>query len=124
MLEARAERVKAARGAVAKAHLRSSDRPAAEIVSVAEEMGAGLIAMGSRGLGGIRRALLGSVPIRWSAMLRAIKNLPLTLEANFGSPRRLRRVRLFHKAFWEPGASRRSQDPVALRVGVLLAPTS
>ncbi len=28
---------------------------------VAEEIGAGLIVMGSRGLGGIRRALMGSV---------------------------------------------------------------
>lgn len=34
---------------------------ATEIVVVAEEIGAGLIVMGSRGQGGIRRALLGSV---------------------------------------------------------------
>jgi nucleotide-binding universal stress UspA family protein len=31
------------------------------IVELAEEIGAGLIVMGSRGLGGIRRALMGSV---------------------------------------------------------------
>jgi nucleotide-binding universal stress UspA family protein len=30
-------------------------------VGLAEEIGAGLIVMGSRGLGGIRRALMGSV---------------------------------------------------------------
>jgi nucleotide-binding universal stress UspA family protein len=30
-------------------------------VEVAEDIGAGLIVMGSRGLGGIRRALIGSV---------------------------------------------------------------
>ncbi|HET7273463.1 MAG TPA: universal stress protein, partial [Rubrobacter sp.] len=35
--------------------------PATEIVEVAEELGAGLIAMGSRGLGGLRRTLMGSV---------------------------------------------------------------
>jgi nucleotide-binding universal stress UspA family protein len=35
--------------------------PAAEIVDLAEELGVGLIVMGSRGLGGIRRAVIGSV---------------------------------------------------------------
>jgi nucleotide-binding universal stress UspA family protein len=34
---------------------------AQEIVGLAEEIGAGLIVMGSRGGGGIRRALMGSV---------------------------------------------------------------
>ena len=32
-----------------------------EIVHLSEEVGAGLIVMGSRGLGGVRRALMGSV---------------------------------------------------------------
>jgi nucleotide-binding universal stress UspA family protein len=36
-------------------------RPDAEIVALAEEIGAGLIVMGARGVGGIRRALTGSV---------------------------------------------------------------
>lgn len=36
-------------------------RPDAQIVALAEELGAGLVVVGSRGLGGIRRALLGSV---------------------------------------------------------------
>jgi nucleotide-binding universal stress UspA family protein len=36
-------------------------KAAPEIVIVAEEIDAGLIVMGSRGQGGIRRALLGSV---------------------------------------------------------------
>jgi nucleotide-binding universal stress UspA family protein len=35
--------------------------PAGKIVELAEEIGAGVIVMGSRGLGGIRRALLGSI---------------------------------------------------------------
>jgi nucleotide-binding universal stress UspA family protein len=36
-------------------------RPDAEIVRLAEELQAGLIVVGSRGLGGMRRALMGSV---------------------------------------------------------------
>jgi len=51
-------RVKAAGGTVAGTHLRMG-QVALEIV--AEELGAGLIVMGCRGLGGVRRALMGSV---------------------------------------------------------------
>ena len=47
-------------GIVQEAHLRRG-RKDQEIVRVAEEIGAGLIVMGSRGLGGVRRALMGSV---------------------------------------------------------------
>jgi nucleotide-binding universal stress UspA family protein len=36
-------------------------RPDAEIVGLADELGAGLIVLGSRGLGSLRRALMGSV---------------------------------------------------------------
>ena len=32
-----------------------------EVVELAESIGAGLIVLGSRGLGGVRRALMGSV---------------------------------------------------------------
>lgn len=46
---------------IARAHLRMGPREDEEIVALAEEIGAGLIVMGSRGLGGIRRALMGSV---------------------------------------------------------------
>ncbi len=61
LLDAQVKKIRAVGGTVARAHLRSSERPQAEIVSVAEEIGAGLIVMGSRGLGGISRALMGSV---------------------------------------------------------------
>ena len=44
----------------AQAHL-SEGAPAAEIVTLGEEMGVGLIVVGTRGLGGVRRALMGSV---------------------------------------------------------------
>ena len=52
--------VKAAGGTVAEAHLRMGEVDL-EIVALAEELGVGLIVMGSRGLGGVRRALMGSV---------------------------------------------------------------
>lgn len=60
LLDEQVEKVKAAGGAVAGSHL-AMGRPDEEIVVSAEGMGAGLIVVGSRGLGGIRRALLGSV---------------------------------------------------------------
>ena len=52
--------VKVAGGTVARAHLRMGEVDL-EIVSLAKELGADLIVMGSRGLGGVRRALIGSV---------------------------------------------------------------
>jgi nucleotide-binding universal stress UspA family protein len=54
------QRVSEADGEVAGAHARVGF-PEAEIVDLAEELGAGLIVMGSRGLGGVRRALTGTV---------------------------------------------------------------
>jgi nucleotide-binding universal stress UspA family protein len=45
---------------VAEAHL-VRGRPDREVVHLSEEIGAGLIILGSRGLGGVRRALMGSV---------------------------------------------------------------
>jgi nucleotide-binding universal stress UspA family protein len=52
--------VKAAGGTVAGTHLRMGAVDL-EIVALAEELGADLIVMGSRGLGGVRRVLMGSV---------------------------------------------------------------
>ena len=60
LLDAEVERVHSAGGAVAQAHLMLGEA-AREIVHLAEDVGAGLIIMGSRGRGGIRRALMGSV---------------------------------------------------------------
>jgi nucleotide-binding universal stress UspA family protein len=45
---------------IAETHLRLG-RPDAQIVQVGEEIGADLIVLGSRGHGGVRRALMGSV---------------------------------------------------------------
>jgi nucleotide-binding universal stress UspA family protein len=54
------ERVRSAGGTIAVAHLMMGDA-AREIVHLAEDIEAGLVVMGSRGRGGIRRALMGSV---------------------------------------------------------------
>ena len=59
MLDAEVERVRSAGGSVAQAHLMIGEA-AREILRLAEDLGAGLIVMGSRGRGGIRRALMGS----------------------------------------------------------------
>jgi nucleotide-binding universal stress UspA family protein len=60
LLDAEVEEVRSAGGTVAEAHLRIGTA-AREIVALAEDIEAGLIVMGSRGLGGIRGALMGSV---------------------------------------------------------------
>jgi nucleotide-binding universal stress UspA family protein len=60
VLEAQMETIRSVGGTVAEGHFMEG-RVASEIVGLAEEIGAGLIVMGSRGVGGIRRALMGSV---------------------------------------------------------------
>jgi nucleotide-binding universal stress UspA family protein len=59
-LDREVEQVKAEGVTVANSHL-VRGRPERELVHLSEELGAGLIVMGSRGLGGVRRALMGSV---------------------------------------------------------------
>jgi nucleotide-binding universal stress UspA family protein len=60
LLETQVEKMKAAGAPVAQAHLRLG-RADEEVVVLAEELGVDLIAMGGRGLGGVSRALMGSV---------------------------------------------------------------
>jgi nucleotide-binding universal stress UspA family protein len=59
-LEDLVRRIEDSGGVVEGSHL-TAGRPDAEIVALAEEIGAGMIVMGSRGVGGVRRALMGSV---------------------------------------------------------------
>ncbi len=59
-LKEQAEKVRSDGGKVAETHLRSGD-PDKEILRAAEALGVGLIVIGSRGLGAISRALMGSV---------------------------------------------------------------
>jgi nucleotide-binding universal stress UspA family protein len=60
LLEEQTERLRSAGGIVAGAHLRAG-RPAEEIVALAEELDAGLVVLGSRGLGAVKRLVAGSV---------------------------------------------------------------
>jgi nucleotide-binding universal stress UspA family protein len=59
-LEEQANQVGASGGKVAETHLRAGE-PDKEIVKLSEELGAGTIVIGSRGLGAVRRALMGGV---------------------------------------------------------------
>jgi nucleotide-binding universal stress UspA family protein len=59
-LDREVEQVKGEGVEVAETHL-TRGRPDTELVHLSEEIEAGLIVMGSRGLGGVRRALMGSV---------------------------------------------------------------
>ena len=60
LLDARVGEIEAAGSSVAQSHL-GIGKPDEEIVALGEELGAGLIVVGSRGRGGVRRALMGSV---------------------------------------------------------------
>jgi nucleotide-binding universal stress UspA family protein len=60
LLDEQVRRVEEAGGTVKEAHLRLG-RADEEIVDLAQSLGAGMILMGSRGRGRIRRALMGSV---------------------------------------------------------------
>ena len=60
LLDEEVERIRAAGGRIAEVHLRLG-RPAEQIANLSEELGAGVVVVGSRGLSALRRALLGSV---------------------------------------------------------------
>lgn len=59
-LKEQADRIGSDGGKVAETHLRSGD-PDKEILRLAETLDVGLIVIGSRGLGAVSRALMGSV---------------------------------------------------------------
>ncbi len=61
VLNEQVQKVEEAGGTVKEAHLRIGERRDQAIVHLAEELGTGLIVLGSRGLRGVRRALMGSV---------------------------------------------------------------
>jgi nucleotide-binding universal stress UspA family protein len=61
VLDEQVRKVEEAGGTVAEAHLQMQGPKDQAIVRLSEELGSGLIVMGSRGLGGLRRALMGSV---------------------------------------------------------------
>jgi len=59
-LEDQAQQLRSSGGKVAETHLRAGE-PDKEIVKLSEELDAGAIVIGSRGLGALKRALMGSV---------------------------------------------------------------
>jgi nucleotide-binding universal stress UspA family protein len=75
-------RVKAGGGTVTEAHLRMG-AVAEEIVGLADELGAGLIVVGSRGLGRMRRALVGSVS---EGVLRRARRPVMVVRATQDAP--------------------------------------
>ncbi len=60
LLDEQAERIRSGGGKVAETHLRTG-RPDKEIVRLSEDLEAGTIVIGSRGLGALSRALMGGV---------------------------------------------------------------
>jgi nucleotide-binding universal stress UspA family protein len=61
ILDEQVRKIEEAGGTVAIAHLKMGEQRDEAIVHLAEDIGAGLIVMGSRGFGGLKRALLGNV---------------------------------------------------------------
>jgi nucleotide-binding universal stress UspA family protein len=61
ILDEEVRKIEEAGGTVAIAHLKMNERRDEAIVHLAEEIGADLIVIGSRGFGGLKRALLGNV---------------------------------------------------------------
>ena len=60
VLDGQVKKIENMGGTVAQSHLRAGDA-AKEVVNLAEEIAVGLIAVGSRGRGRIKRMLIGSV---------------------------------------------------------------
>jgi nucleotide-binding universal stress UspA family protein len=60
LLEGQVESISAAGGVVAGTHLRLG-RPAEQIIDLSEDLGVGLLVVGSQGQSALRRAVLGSV---------------------------------------------------------------
>ena len=61
ILDQQVRKIEEAGGTVAIAHLKMNERRDEAIVHLAEDIDADLIVIGSRGFGGLRRALLGNV---------------------------------------------------------------
>ena len=61
MLDEQVRKIEERGGEVAVAHLKLGEERDEAIVHLAEDIGAGMIVIGSRGFGGMRRALMGNV---------------------------------------------------------------
>ena len=83
MLDEYVDHVRKAGGTVAESYLRVGDA-AKEIVELAEELEVGLVVLGSRGHGRIRRALMGSVS---TSVLRHA-HCSVLIVRGYGDPRK------------------------------------
>jgi nucleotide-binding universal stress UspA family protein len=61
VLDEQVRKIEASGGEVAIAHLKLDEERDEAIVHLAEDIGAGMIVIGSRGFGGMKRALMGNV---------------------------------------------------------------
>jgi nucleotide-binding universal stress UspA family protein len=61
ILDEQVRKIEESGGTVAVAHVKLNEKRDEAIVHLAEDIGAGMIVMGSRGFGGMRRALMGNV---------------------------------------------------------------
>ena len=61
IVDEQVRKIEEAGGTVAIAHLRMGERRDEAIVHLVEDIGAGLIVIGSRGFGGLKRVLMGNV---------------------------------------------------------------
>ena len=61
ILDEQVRRIEESGGTVAVAHLKLDEERDEAIVHLAEDIGAGMIVIGSRGFGGMKRALMGNV---------------------------------------------------------------
>lgn len=115
LLDEQVRKIKAAGGSVAQAHLRVG-KPEAEITALAEKIGAGLIVVGSRGLGGIRRAMLGSVS---ESVVRHAHSLVMVVRAGGdgqGAPS-LQRILLATDGSEEATLSTQAATEIATKTG-------
>jgi nucleotide-binding universal stress UspA family protein len=94
LLEEESKRIRDAGGRVSGTHLRFG-RAAEQTVDLAEEIGADLIVVGSRGSGGLSRALMGSV----SDSVVRHSHCPVLVvradESAYGRPHSWRRLRSY-----------------------------
>ena len=95
ILDKQAEKIEGAGGTVAKAHI-GEGRTIDEILDLSEELQVGLLIVGSRGLGGVKRILMGSV---WEGIVHHARRPVLVMRGgeNAWPPARIvsRRRRLF-----------------------------
>ena len=107
MLDEQMQRVGQSGDEIAEVHARIG-KPAAEIVGLAEELGAGLIVLGSRGLGRLRRALMGSVSdsvVRHAHCPKGAKGFKVALKRQNWCPEKIHTPRVYPERCLEGSAA-------------------